>query len=341
MSALSLRLGFVSEIKRTSIIYAVAIGLSITVAYFQAIGGIVIVTFKGEPFPPLIHSNALSNPSNPVPLPGPDSSPQKFEPISDINAVAQNRTPNTFERVQFEVLVRDLASRDSMSVTRDLETRLTAKSPSAGPSKRPLYGTSDTGMKITIFENTATLRYSNGKTEQINLADFEERRAVDRFVDAGKEEKTIMIGGAAMFPSKNIIQNAVNSKDHTTLVAAVRAAGLVETLEGKGPFTVFAPTNAAFGKMPTRTVDTLVKPENKTTLTKILTYHVVSGKIETSSLTDGKKLKTVEGEELTVRRSGDRIMLVDVHGGSSNITIPNINQKNGVIHVIDAVLNPS
>jgi uncharacterized surface protein with fasciclin (FAS1) repeats len=116
-------------------------------------------------------------------------------------------------------------------------------------------------------------------------------------------EKTVMVGGAAMFPSKNIVQNAVNSKDHTTLVAAVKAAGLVDTLESKGPFTVFAPTNAAFGKLPAGTVDTLVKPENKATLTKILTYHVVPGKLDASSLTDGKKLKTVEGEELTVKRS--------------------------------------
>ena len=112
-----------------------------------------------------------------------------------------------------------------------------------------------------------------------------------------------MVGGAAMFPSKNIIQNAVNSKDHTTLVAAVKAAGLVETLEGKGPFTVFAPTNAAFGKLPAGTVDNLVKPENKATLTKILTYHVVAGKLDAADLTDGKKLKTVEGEELTVKKS--------------------------------------
>ena len=119
-------------------------------------------------------------------------------------------------------------------------------------------------------------------------------------------EKTVMVGGAAMFPSKNIVQNAVNSKDHTTLVAAVKAAGLVDTLEGKGPFTVFAPTNAAFGKLPAGTVDTLVKPENKATLTKILTYHVVPGKLEAADLTDGKKLKTVEGEELTVKRRAAR-----------------------------------
>jgi uncharacterized surface protein with fasciclin (FAS1) repeats len=154
-------------------------------------------------------------------------------------------------------------------------------------------------------------------------------------------EKTVMVGGAAMFPSKNIIQNAVNSKDHTTLVAAVKAAGLVDTLEGKGPFTVFAPTNAAFGKLPAGTVDTLVKPENKATLTKILTYHVVAGKLEASDLTDGKKLKTVEGDELTVKRSGDTVMIIDAKGGSSTVTIPNVNQSNGVIHVVDTVLMPS
>jgi uncharacterized surface protein with fasciclin (FAS1) repeats len=154
-------------------------------------------------------------------------------------------------------------------------------------------------------------------------------------------EKTVMVGGAAMFPSKNIIQNAVNSKDHTTLVAAVKAAGLVDTLEGKGPFTVFAPTNAAFAKLPAGTVDTLVKPENKATLTKILTYHVVPGKLEASDLTDGKKLKTVQGEELTVKRSGDKIMIIDAKGGSSTITIENVNQSNGVIQVIDTVLMPS
>jgi uncharacterized surface protein with fasciclin (FAS1) repeats len=153
-------------------------------------------------------------------------------------------------------------------------------------------------------------------------------------------EKTVTVGGAAMFPSKNNIQNAVNSKHHTTLVAAVKAAGLVTTLEGKGPFTVFAPTNAAFGKLPAGTVDTLVKPENKATLTKILTYHVVPGKLEASDLTDGKKLKTVEGEDLTVKRSGDAVMIIDAKGGSSTVTIPNVNQSNGVIHVVDTVLMP-
>ena len=153
--------------------------------------------------------------------------------------------------------------------------------------------------------------------------------------------KTVTVGGAAMFPSKNIIQNAVNSKDHTTLVAAVKAAGLVETLEGKGPFTVFAPTNAAFGKLPAGTVDTLVKPENKATLTKILTYHVVPGKLASADLKDGMKLKTAEGEQLTVKHDGSKVWIIDAKGGQSMVTITNVNQSNGVIHVVDTVLMPS
>jgi uncharacterized surface protein with fasciclin (FAS1) repeats len=155
------------------------------------------------------------------------------------------------------------------------------------------------------------------------------------------QEKTVMVGGAAMFPSKNIIQNAVNSKDHTTLVAAVKAAGLVETLEGKGPFTVFAPTNAAFGKLPAGTVESLVKPENKATLTKILTYHVVPGKLAASDLKDGMKLKTAEGEELSVKHDGSKVWIIDAKGGQSMVTISNVNQSNGVIHVVDTVLLPA
>ena len=158
---------------------------------------------------------------------------------------------------------------------------------------------------------------------------------------ASAEEKTVMVGGAAMFPSKNIVQNAVNSKDHTTLVAAVKAASLVDTLSGKGPFTVFAPTNDAFGKLPAGTVDNLVKPENKATLTKILTYHVVPGKLEASSLTNGKKLKTVEGEELTVKLADGKVWIVDAKGGTAAVTIANVNQSNGVIHVVDTVLMPA
>jgi uncharacterized surface protein with fasciclin (FAS1) repeats len=169
--------------------------------------------------------------------------------------------------------------------------------------------------------------------------------SVPAFAESGKMMKssgdTVMVGGAPMYPSKTIVENAAKSKDHTTLVAAVKAAGLVKTLDGKGPFTVFAPTNTAFGKLPAGTVDTLVKPENKAQLTKILTYHVVPGKLEAADLTDGKKLKTVEGETLTVKRMGDQVMLIDAKGGSSTVTIPNVNQSNGVIHVIDTVLMPS
>lgn len=154
-------------------------------------------------------------------------------------------------------------------------------------------------------------------------------------------EKTVMVGGAAMFPSKNIVQNAVNSKDHTTLVAAVKAAGLVDTLSSKGPFTVFAPTNAAFGKLPAGTVETLVKPESKATLTKILTYHVVPGKLAAADLTDGKKLTTVEGEPLTVKLDGKKVWLIDAKGGKSAVTIADVNQSNGVIHVVDTVLMPA
>ena len=165
--------------------------------------------------------------------------------------------------------------------------------------------------------------------------------AQDKMKSEMSSEKTVMVGGSATFPSKNIIQNAVNSKDHTTLVAAVKAAGLVDTLEGKGPFTVFAPTNEAFGKLPAGTVNTLVKPESKATLTKILTYHVVAGKLEAADLTDGKKLKTVEGGELTVKKSGDKVTIVDAKGGASTVTIADVNQSNGVIHVVDTVLMPA
>ncbi len=158
---------------------------------------------------------------------------------------------------------------------------------------------------------------------------------------------TVMVGGAAMYPTKNIIENAVNSKDHTTLVAAVKAAGLVETLSGPGPFTVFAPTNAAFGKLPAGTVETLVKPENKATLTTILTYHVVAGKMNAKDIAaaikagNGKAvLTTVQGGTLTASMMGKKLMLTDAKGGMSMVTIGDVNQSNGVIHVVDTVLMP-
>ena len=158
---------------------------------------------------------------------------------------------------------------------------------------------------------------------------------------------TVMVGGAAMYPTKNIIENAVNSKDHTSLVAAVKAAGLVETLSGPGPFTVFAPTNAAFGKLPAGTVETLVKPENKATLTTILTYHVVAGKMNAKDIAaaikagNGKAvLTTVQGEKITASLMGKTVMITDAKGGMSHVTIADVNQSNGVIHVVDAVLLP-
>jgi uncharacterized surface protein with fasciclin (FAS1) repeats len=161
------------------------------------------------------------------------------------------------------------------------------------------------------------------------------------------QEKTVMVGGAPMYPTKNIVENAVNSKDHTTLVAAVKAAGLVDTLSGAGPFTVFAPTNEAFAKLPAGTIDTLVKPENKPTLTKILTYHVVAGKVTAAELAkmikDGggkASLKTVEGGTLTAQEKGGKIELVDGKGGVSTVTIADVLQSNGVIHVVDTVLMP-
>lgn len=157
-----------------------------------------------------------------------------------------------------------------------------------------------------------------------------------------------MVGGAPMYANKNIIQNAVNSKDHTTLVAAVKAGGLVETLQGAGPFTVFAPTNAAFAALPAGTVETLLSPENKNTLDKILTYHVVSGRLDSGVLdqqiaTGGGKavLKTVQGEPLTVQGSGKNLIVTDEKGGTAHITIADVYQSNGVIQVVDRVLIPN
>jgi len=166
-------------------------------------------------------------------------------------------------------------------------------------------------------------------------------------VSFAQMEKTVMVGGAAMYPGKNIVENAVNSKDHTTLVAAVKAAGLVETLQSAGPFTVFAPTNAAFGLLPAGTVESLVKPENKITLTTILTYHVVAGRFSSKDVAkmikagNGKAtIKTVSSGTLTAMKKGKMISLKDENGGVAYITIKDVNQSNGVIHVVDHVLLP-
>jgi uncharacterized surface protein with fasciclin (FAS1) repeats len=165
---------------------------------------------------------------------------------------------------------------------------------------------------------------------------------------APMSEKTVNVGGAPMYPSKNIIQNAVNSKDHTTLVAAVKAAGLVDTLQGPGPFTVFAPTNEAFAKLPAGTVDSLLKPENKAMLVKVLTYHVVPGRMTAVNLMkavkDGEgtaKLKTVAGEDIWVKQAGPgKLTITDSKGDVAMVTIADVLQSNGVIHVIDTVLLP-
>ncbi len=154
------------------------------------------------------------------------------------------------------------------------------------------------------------------------------------------EEKGVMVGGAMMVPSKDIVDNASASADHTTLVAAVKAAELVETLKGKGPFTVFAPTNAAFDKLPAGTVETLLKPENKAKLSGILTYHVVAGGLKSTDLKDGQKLKTVQGEELTIGYKDNKWTVWDSKGGYANITIADVISSNGVTYVIDAVLMP-
>lgn len=161
------------------------------------------------------------------------------------------------------------------------------------------------------------------------------------------QDKNPMVGGAAMYSNKNIVENAVNSKDHTTLVTAVKAAGLVDTLSGKGPFTVFAPTNAAFAKLPAGTVESLVKPENKATLTKILTCHLVAANVLSSAVSkmiaDDKgahPVKTVGGCVLTAKKDGSKITLTDEKGGVATVTIADVRQSNGVIHVIDSVLLP-
>jgi uncharacterized surface protein with fasciclin (FAS1) repeats len=160
-------------------------------------------------------------------------------------------------------------------------------------------------------------------------------------------EKTVTVGGAPMYPSKNIVQNAINSKDHTTLVAAVKAAGLVDTLQSSGPFTVFAPTNAAFAKLPAGTVENLVRPENKAALAKILTYHVVAGRLSAADIAKAVKdgggsvtIKTVEGDSLKVTETAGGVAITDDKGDVAKVTIADVFQSNGVIHVIDTVLLP-
>lgn len=179
------------------------------------------------------------------------------------------------------------------------------------------------------------------------MSDTDASVAVAPAAQAASTESTVMVGGAPMYPSRNIVENAVNSRDHTTLVAAVQAAGLVETLSSAGPFTVFAPTNAAFDKLPPGTVNTLVQPANRATLTSILTYHVVPGRITASDLAqriragNGRAtLTTAQGATLTLTQSGSDVIVTDAAGGMSRVTIADVLQSNGVIHVVDTVLMP-
>lgn len=185
------------------------------------------------------------------------------------------------------------------------------------------------------------------KVSTRNLTAFAGLALVIAAAPVAAQKSNPMVGGAAMYPTKTIVENAMNSKDHTTLVAAVKAAGLVDTLNGAGPFTVFAPTNAAFAKLPAGTVDTLLKPENKAKLTSVLTYHVVPGRITAADIAVkaashmGKaSYKTVQGENLTFMKSGKGWMIMDGKGHSGMITIANVYQSNGVIHVINTVMMP-
>lgn len=189
-------------------------------------------------------------------------------------------------------------------------------------------------LMVTALIATSITACNSNKTADENADSMAmDSMAVDSMA---MSEEGVMVGGAMMVPSKNIVENAVGSSDHTTLVAAVKAAGLVETLSGTGPFTVFAPTNAAFAALPAGTVDNLLKPEMKGDLTKVLTYHVVAGALKAADLTDGMELTTVEGEKLKVTVKDGKVMV-----GNATVTIADVVSSNGVTHVIDTVLMPS
>jgi len=200
----------------------------------------------------------------------------------------------------------------------------------------------------TVFFSSAILLASCNSTQKTAKVDAMVKADMKDDGMMNKMDKmSVMVGGAAMYPSKNIIENAVNSKDHTTLVAAVKAADLVETLQSEGPFTVFAPTNAAFAKLPAGTVETLLKPENKKQLQTILTYHVLSGNYSATDIVaaigkgNGKAtFKTVSGGTLTAMLNGKNVVIKDENGGTSTVTIADVNQSNGVIHVVDTVVLP-
>ena len=213
---------------------------------------------------------------------------------------------------------QDMKTKSTDEKTKTTSDGMTVKTKMADDGKMKVKGKSEAGDKMK-----AKTKPREGEMKGMGMS------------------KGVMVGGAMMTPDKDIVDNAVGSADHTTLVAAVKAAGLVETLKSAGPFTVFAPTNAAFDKLPAGTVASLVTPEMKPTLTKILTYHVVPGRLMAADLKDGQVLTTVEGETLTVMKKGNSVMLKDAKGGMSTVTIANVISSNGITHVVDTVLMPA
>ena len=193
-------------------------------------------------------------------------------------------------------------------------------------------------LVLAVFISASFIACNNDSKGDKKMEDTATK--MDKMEPMKPEEPGIMVGGANMVPSKDIVDNAAGSADHTTLVAAVKAASLVETLKSAGPFTVFAPTNEAFNKLPAGTVDNLLKPENKATLAKILTYHVVAGAFKSTDLKDGQKVKTVQGEDLIIGYKDGKWTVTDAKGGIANITIADVISSNGVTYVIDAVLMP-
>ncbi|MDB5234786.1 MAG: hypothetical protein JWR44_1779 [Hymenobacter sp.] len=220
-----------------------------------------------------------------------------------------------------------MKSKSDADKTKTTADGMTTKTKMEDDGKMKVKGKSDAGdkMKAKTTPRKGDMKMSGNATSSGSMGTMD----------------GVMVGGAMMVPSKDIVDNAVGSSDHTTLVAAVKAAGLVETLKGTGPFTVFAPTNAAFEKLPAGTVNSLVTPEMKPTLTKILTYHVVPGRLTAADLKPGQVLTTVEGETLTVMRNGNGVILKDAKGGMAKVTIADVISSNGVTHVIDTVLMPA
>ncbi len=218
---------------------------------------------------------------------------------------------------------------------------MTTKTKMADDGKMKVKGKSDTGDKMKAKTKPRTGDMKGDATSSGSMSSSSGGTNASAGGTSTGSAGGVMVGGAMMTPDKDIVDNAAGSADHTTLVAAVKAAGLVETLKSTGPFTVFAPSNAAFDKLPAGTVNSLVTPEMKPTLTKILTYHVVPGRLTAADLKSGQVLTTVEGEQLTVMKSGNSVMLKDAKGGMATVTIADVISSNGVTHVVDTVLMPA